>query len=118
MMKSIALLVIAILVVNVVVISVSLMRQTSRLTKAGTDVVNLEREVSTLTGDMVTLRNNASNLQAKLTESETKAVTLQAALGKANADVVKALANANNQTTNNLTNIPAFDNGHSAGVIR
>ena len=118
MMKSIALLVIAILVVNVVVISVSLMRQTSRLTKAGSDVVSLEREVSTLTGDMVTLRSNISNLQARLTESETKAVTLQAALGKANADIVKALANPNNQPTTNLTNAVFFDNGHSAGIIR
>ncbi len=118
MKKSIAILVIAILVVNVVVISVSLIHQTGKLAKAGTDVVDMEREVSTLTGDLVTLRNNVSNLQARLTESETKTATLQTALGKANADLVKALANTNNQPTTNLTNSPFFDNGHSAGVIR
>ncbi|MDO8715998.1 MAG: hypothetical protein Q7J73_04235 [Dehalococcoidales bacterium] len=118
MMKSIALLVIAILVINVVVISVSLMQQTSKLNKASANVLALEREVATLTGDIATLRSNISSLQVNLTESEAKAVTLQTALSKTNADLVKALTNANNQPAINITQqLPVLIAGdHGAGM--
>lgn len=90
MMKSIALLVISILVIDAMVIAILYMQQTSKLTEARANIINLERKISTLTGDVETLRRDFSNMQAKLTESEAKAVTLQIALIKANADLVKA----------------------------